>query len=1673
MSVSKINGYDAPYRSKTFQGIVSSLVGRSGLLAIAGPITADGSNVIVPPVTFAQAGLLVDVTATRLVPLPGLTGPYLLTVSSPTAANLDNLLWQFAVTPRDVTANQVVVGLWDGNEWRTAPLITVAGFYDNQAAAAIATGQVGPLYGLHTTYASGSYATTAGALFDKQGRLVTFAKPLVSAALAAESESGWSRVDRLVYRRAADNPARIGVRQQVRGGAYAGASPVAAHPQTLLSNAAPRQRTRAVVGTDNVLHVVCASGYGASFALTYRKLAADRTTVLVSAMVLATASSPDFSLAIDGANQLHVAYQTNSTAITWSTFNSGGVTATATLTNAADVCSRPKIVVSSAADRVFFVYERLIAASNRQIYFASLSLLGLVATAPRRLSSGGGDLATPSVAMSADLWLHVVWQDAVAATIQYQLFDDVGVALTTQVDVTATSSDGTTSVFGGGVTAGASLPKIAVADNRQVFICFLQGNGVNQRVAIAIDGARPVIYNLLAADNGYLDFSFTVEPAFNGLHFLISGSSAAYVRLDGATVGATLVLSASAATAPQLTLDPAGALFHVWSGTSPGTYSSYATGAVVSDIGPATVTGSSGSVILQPNQVLITSASAAPVVGDEATVAGAATAGNNGSKVITASVNVSISALNDHHLLTLDSAYAAAQSPASGVTADYSSPDGYATSGAMSTSETKTGAYRYAELGTDVLLARLPADRGPLNWLQGGPEAHDHQRVVACAGAVVADWGATAASAFTFTGTLTLVDLVHAVDYTVQNGTYPVADGQGLYVRLTGIAGVLTPLTAAIEELPLAEDVQILGISKGGQFVPMLLGSASFGELDPGEQVTLGQDLPVALRSKLGFISETAIVPYSSTIGFNQTDDYPTAISQTNLMAGQNRHIRLVRARVSWGLTANTLTLATDGYLQVPGLLETRNRIAAGAVVLTTDGQVAYVNINRTGSTAAALAVQVAAVSALVMGRDTVILARRIGADLVLEQDGIKLAAGYSVDLEAVSAKSIQPDATAFAGSLSTADTDLQLALATLDVYFKALQLTPHPTLRTRVVLSGADQLKTTGTTLGQLVKKQLVSFTGAQIDLATGNIYAADGTTVLSTFTPATVAASQFRWYAIGLSVSSLGSDNRWTVGLAVNPALADGGGFLVAKRADFRGDVPVGQVYVQKKFDNSTIEDIAAVNITQLGVGSGGGGGSGGDVSFVPSNLASGVLTLQGGELSFGNGTTYVTGSGPSSLGVGAGIDINVVLSTILPVPAATTTYYLAIDTFAAGAETALSDNSRLVVPVSTASQFALLTGDPLLFPSFRYIPVAWLRTVGASWTAATAGPTATRFFGQTAIALPESNKFVITAAGTTTFGHQLTGEPDIVDVRYFDGTSRAGESAAATIEDAGATTMRVNTGSYVLTGTQQLVVRVFRFNTSANAVVSPLTQFKSPWYQDSSAATIPHGLKDMDQIVNFSVQTWDLSLGVRKKISDSFVTKWDDTYLYPDWRGAAPSATLRYRVVAGASVLQAAGTSPNAPTKVVGFGPGAYATMAAALAAAASGDSIWVNRDTAETADLSVPAGVSVNQAPGTTVVFTGAAIVNGVRLVGPKAKWANMDVRFDVTAGATKGLSVEAGDCWASGWLEWNSASVLAAAVNVASGGVRVYAQVGVKRSLGTVTTLLTNNDGAGKVDVWGG
>lgn len=499
----------------------------------------------------------------------------------------------------------------------------------------------------------------------------------------------------------------------------------------------------------------------------------------------------------------------------------------------------------------------------------------------------------------------------------------------------------------------------------------------------------------------------------------------------------------------------------------------------------------------------------------------------------------------------------------------------------------------------------------------------------------------------------------------------------------------------------------------------------------------------------------------------------------------------------------------------------------------------------------------------------------------------------------------------------------------------------------------------------------------------------------------------------------------------------------------------------------------------------GAGGGAGGGADRTYRVSTLSGGVATIKGGYAYIDDGRVLASGSGTTSTAVGTDItaDLSTVLAQSVNVSlAGDDLLALCIDLNTLSPDpTTLTDNKREVY-LWGSTNLVFLSKHPDEVDPRRYVLISQIFVPdigGISSSTAVAKPT--RLHQTLAGLYPNAETWsqqITSGAGIQTFAHNLSGEPQLVVAYYYDGTNKNAVDPASVIVHKSSTQVKASADAYDVTGGKYVEVQAVYF-PGTKTLASHSRTFTSGWYDSTATTTVPHGLNDTDDIRGYEVQEWDTSTGRIRNIDRSaLVVDFDATNFYLDWTGLSPSSSLKYRIVAGGSPLPwAVPTELGGYTKFVGAGPGSYASLTAALAAAAAGDRILVMRSTTETVEISIPAGVTVEQMPGTVVTFqnptTGFGVV--VHFAGDKAKWLGMDTKLTgIISIISRFLSVEAADCKIDGHVEIDcSGQTVTDMAHIDTTGLRANVMVGVKRTAGTVTNLLTNNDGAGWAQVWGG
>jgi hypothetical protein len=883
VAVNKINGFRAPYKSQTFRDIADSQTGLNGILSIDGPVTQTGLAITIPAFTVIQQGLIYSKSVATSKTAPSIPAPYYLVVTSPTPGNTDNLIFGFTKSLDDITTTQVQLASYDGYEWSLPPILSSEGVVEEIKRQNVVTGRVGPYYGLKTSIVgvgyTGDYVNSPGALIDKMGQRREFFEDAVFPIVAADPD--WRRVDRVVYRRPSDSPQRIGSREFLLGGAYAN-TPAVLYKTGLFSNASVRNSIKVVADSDNLAHVFATSGTGGSYTLTYGRMRSDRQAVLQTETTLISGlTSTEFEVVIDDNDFIHVIYVSSGDLLYQKVTASGALSGAPILITGGltGTCDAPKAKLDPINALLHLVFQTNTGIVN-QIYYASIDVnLAAVATTARSLVTGANNLVNPDIAVANDFILHVVWENATTKTIYYQTFTTL---LTAREPAPANISASTIYSGGGTLSGNATSPKVIVTDNLVPFVAFGQSHGSSQYGVSIWTGGSAYQKALFSASEHFLHYDLFIEDVFNAPALIVARSgSVDIVKLQEHDIDFSLNLSVNACSGVALTKDRLGAFVVAWSDDTAGLY--------------------------------------------------------------------------------------VAKTPA----------------------ESYTMAYSYKELDSDLLLSRMIMPDGiVINWILGDKPGSLYDFLLAWGIHVSIGWETTTAGTLELSqdvgsGLMHVLDLFTDTDYTVAAGSYPMAEGEALYITLDGVTGTVTPQVAPLALVPWDDNAAVLGIIKGGEFSPVLLGVAGMTKLSTNEGVIFGEDLPQSIRVRLGILTDsggepTAFQSYSSHLAINGPDTYPQALSNLDIMSAQNRHARLVKFSGDWEVAgSNVLRVLSDCYVQIPGLTEGRNTVAAQSITLSTDGDIAYVNLNRTAGADATLTVLVASAASVTPGRNTFVVARR------------------------------------------------------------------------------------------------------------------------------------------------------------------------------------------------------------------------------------------------------------------------------------------------------------------------------------------------------------------------------------------------------------------------------------------------------------------------------------------------------------------------------------------------------------------------------------------------------------------------------------------------------------------------------------------------------------------------
>jgi len=910
VAVSKINGFRAPYRSQTFQLQAEALAHRSGVVSMDGTVTQVGPTITVPPFMYIQQGLIIKKDVATVVTAPTLDAPYYLTVYTPTASNLDDLVFLFAKSPDDIGTG-VIVASYDGGEWRLPQLLSLNEIYKDIDAANVDFGRIGPFSGVITTVAGPNYSNSSGVVVDRQGLRQRLEAAAVFPSVATDPD--YSRVDRIIYRRPDDDLNRVGIRKFLVGGTFA-TTPTNLYTTQAFSSAAVHSTVKTVIDSANIAHVFTATGYGSSFQLSYSKISSNRQTIMIAATNLFAMSDQYFDAKIDENDEIHVVYNTSNT-IRWRKVSTSGalVTGPNLVSAQATPCSKPSISITKETNLVFVAYQSLLGPSNNQIFFATIDFGGAVNLASINVTNNANNLSNANLFVTEDFNVYIAWEDSILTRCYYRKFNDIGVALDPVVEVS-----GATNRIGFGTLAhGAKNPKLLVSDNKHVFVTFLQDKGLSvYGLSVWTDGAA-FMQQLVSGAENFTSYAVYLDPIFNSVNLLLARSSNInYVKLLGQTVKINLAVAANGASGLATTRDNLGSMFHLWSLPAAGTFASYASGVNILNIGGAVVAGGLNNITLGTDEFLMGTGTV-PSVGDQVTFAGSLN-GNNGTRTISAVTLVSLNAANDRYVVQVATPFVATESPAAATLGGFAAPNGNLVRFSKSVADTASGAYSQVSLDTDVLLSRIVMPgQVIINYSTSNIDPSRFEFFMPHGSGVTIDWANTLAGNVTIAGSLQVVNLVTGTNYTITPASFPMVEGEALFIEVDELNLTPVPQVTLIENLPWGNKIQVLGGIKSSTFVPHLLVMGGLSSLASGEADVLGEELSDIQKARLGITSDTTYAAYSSTTVIGVPDSYAVALSKLDVQTGalannQPKEEEFTGDGVATVFTVTTFTFSTD-----------------------------------------------------------------------------------------------------------------------------------------------------------------------------------------------------------------------------------------------------------------------------------------------------------------------------------------------------------------------------------------------------------------------------------------------------------------------------------------------------------------------------------------------------------------------------------------------------------------------------------------------------------------------------------------------------------------------------------------------------------------------------------------
>ena len=961
--VIKRNGFASPYRSTTFQVLADSIISRNGIIQSDGLPYIDGAQIKIPPFTFIQQGLIVEVPYEKVMNIPDtLVPPYFVTVTCPTPSNVDDTQWSFARSPQDVLPETVIIAEYDGTDFKAHERVSVDQLIEWNHQDKLDFNYTGILKGLYTENTGSALRNVSGIIHDRVGQKFDLPSSVVFNLPVNDIDS-WERTDRIVYRRPRDFEYRPGQRKYIVGGAYDPTSVNTAHLTTVKTavTAQTHKNLITLITADNSALVLYAEGYGESWTIKLDKYNNDRIThPTVSETLVSGVSSSDFGATLDGDGYIHIGYYDSSLNIKWAKFYQTGIQSGTTkivrnIASYPHIPSGLKVVCHPDMDRIYFVLKDLESIGKSQMYLFTTDVNGNTATSNKKLTFSSYNTNEFDVFISDDYLLYLTWTETPLNKTFYAVFDDIGVQKVAPVEVSG-STDGSLDGYGT-VIGGSSSPSILVTDNRSIFVLFLQTVGLVKKLAIWNDGIAKLSNYVVATSVIKYDAAFSNQ--LNKLHITAhvgAGLDIYNIAIQNFVGVWEVHVGSNGSTAEpagiSCNFDKMGSIFNAWIDPIVGTFTDIGGLQVVGHIGSAIVVGSSSTISIDSFEMMlpVSGLTYTPNIGERFVITGSASGSlpdyNNGTYYVEDITLVSLNASNDYYVVKVTPAGNApfeTESPCVIVRAQFATPDGNAIKCVKSVGEKdRVESLTLEVLESDNLLTRvfMPGvvilNAPPV--LEEGSPGINTALVTAYGSSVRIDWGKTNANKLYIQSGLHLLDLHTDTDYTVTGGSYALSEGDALYVTLAGTGGPVIPQIVPVALLPWYNPIFILGVVKLGEFVPVHLSGGGMGILDAGEEIILGEDLPLSWRQKLGVLTETTFEAFANEFNISNTDTLPTAISKLDAALHAIQIDKAKEEIFDVTVAQNTFTTSSISWSLDPGAPDITVRVNGVLLTQSPDG---------------------------------------------------------------------------------------------------------------------------------------------------------------------------------------------------------------------------------------------------------------------------------------------------------------------------------------------------------------------------------------------------------------------------------------------------------------------------------------------------------------------------------------------------------------------------------------------------------------------------------------------------------------------------------------------------------------------------------------------------------------